>query len=268
MLGAAYKTALSGMQAAEFAIGVTANNLANAMTDGFKASRVLFSDQTPQSGAAGQVGRGVRVAAVDQDFSQGTISLSGDPLDLALEGDGFFALQGADGERVFSRSGHFSFNADGELINESGLKVLGYNVDQNFQIDGANLEPLKPPSGLAGNGASLTSISVGEDGVLRGNYTDGAIRDLGQLGVATFANPNGLIARGGTTFAPGSNSGLPDYATAGATRFRSGAVELSNTDIATELVNLTKYSTMYRANAAVLSTESMYDDLFNMQRRY
>ena len=284
MLGSVLHTALSGISAAEMVIDVSANNLANAMTDGFKSSRVVFEDQSPRtlsngvtaSGSSGgqnpaQVGRGVLAAAIEGDFSQGPILHSGDPLDLALEGDGFFVLEGVDGERQYTRNGNFRFNGDGELVTGSGLRVLGYNVDANFQLKTGDLEvvkiPSRPAAGSGGSRAELTSFAVGEDGNIQGQFTDGVVRDLGQVQLAHFANPNGLVRRGQNNFSTGTNSGLPNISNPGATRVVSGARESSNTDIAREIINMSLASTMFRGNMRVLETgDELLEELLNLRK--
>jgi flagellar hook protein FlgE len=147
MLGSVLHTALSGISAAETAIDVSANNLANAMTDGFKSSRVVFEDQSPRtlssgfaaSGSTGgqnptQVGRGALAAAIVGDFSQGPILHSGDPLNMALEGDGFFVLEGATGEHLYTRNGNFSFNGNGDLSLAVGCVCWGTTLIANFNL--------------------------------------------------------------------------------------------------------------------------------------
>ncbi len=278
MLGSVLNTALSGISAAEMAISVSANNLANSQTDGFKSSRVVFEDQTPQtldnglevSGSSGgrnptQVGRGVRPAAVDGDFSQGTIVVSGDPLDLALEGNGFFVLEGADGEQLFTRDGNFHFNGNSELVSDTGLRVLGFNVDGNFQLNTSNLEAVKAPRGPASSNADVTDVAVGEDGTVRGRFADGIVRDLGQVQLVEFDNPNGLVRRGQNTFSTGNISGLPTLSNPGSTRVVSGARELSNTDMAGEIINMSLFSTMFRTNMRVLETgDELLEELLNL----
>lgn len=279
MLRSVLHTALSGVRAAELAVGVTANNLANSLTDGFKSSRVVFADQSPQSlgqsGAPGassggrnpiQLGRGVRIAAVAGDHSQGPIVPAGDPLNLALEGEGFFVLEGKGGERLFSREGNFHRSAAGELVSHAGRRVLGYNVEGNHPFDSGDLKPVRVhPDGAAG--AEVTSISVGEDGTIRGHFSDGIVRDSGQIALARFANPGGLLRRGENSFSANSNSGPPTFAAPGSTRVVSGAREQSNTDIAGELVDLSLFSTMFRVNLQVFTTgDALLQELLSLRR--
>jgi len=274
MLNSVLNSSLSGMNAASLAVSVSANNLANSLTDGFKSSRPIFADQTPQTLSHGsdgqnptQVGSGVSVATIDRDHSQGTITLGDGPLDLALQGDGLFVLQGADGEHLYTRDGSFQFNADGELVSSSGTRVLGFNVDNDFQLDTSSLEPVRLPRNQAESGAIWTGLSVGDDGTVRGQFSDGQVRDLGQIRVAEFANPGGLESRGQNTYSTGPGSSLPRYSNSHGTQVVSGTRELSNTDIAREMVNLTRYSTMFRANlrAAEVGGE-MLEELFRLGR--
>lgn len=280
MLNSVLNSSLSGIAAAQLGVSITANNLANSLTDGFKASRPVFADQTPQTFDHGsapgafsagqnptQVGSGVSVASIAIDSSQGTITPSDNPLDLALQGDGFFVLQGPGGEHLYTRNGQFQFNANGELVSSNGMRLLGYNVDQQFQIDDSQLEPVRVPRNPADSGAIWTSLSVGEDGTVRGQFTDGVIRDLGQIQLAEFASPDGLLQRGQNTYSATASSSLPRYSHSQGTQIISGARELSNTDIARELVNLSLYSTAFRANLRASEVGSeMLEELFRLGR--
>ena len=238
-LSSVLQTAASGISAAELSLGVIANNLASCRTPGFKASRVAFATQRPQTRSSGaaptaqhggsnpvQVGTGVFAAGVPTDFSQGSIALDSSPTSLAIQGDGFFILEGSGGERLYSRDGRFSINAEGELVSVGGHRVLG----------------------LGGEVA----------------------RDLGQIGLARFANPPGLVSRGRNLYAPGANSGLPVVSRAGeagAGEIVAGAIELSNADVGESLVDLMLTSTQFRANVQVLRTaDGLLDELMALGR--
>src|SRR3954471_11587858 len=146
-LASALTTALTGMQAAETQVDVVGNNLANSQTVGFKASDTIFATQFLQTQSLGsapttsdggtnprQTGLGTRVAAIAPNFTQGTIEISNSPSDLAIQGDGFFEVQNNDGEALYSRNGQFSTNADNEIVNTTGQRLLGYGVDTNYQV--------------------------------------------------------------------------------------------------------------------------------------
>lgn len=279
-LASVSNTALTALSVAEIAMDVIANNMANVQTDGFKASRTIFTSELPATYSYGaapngrsgginpiQIGTGVRLAAVTPDFRQGSIVLSTDPLDLAIQGDGFFILEGPSGEQLFTRNGDFHVNAANELVSSTGNRVLGYSVDSNFQLVQTDLEPLRLPSVNAAGGASLLTISATQDGRLQGRFSDGVTRDLGQVAVARFANPSGLEGHGDNSYAPGSNSGLPVVAGPNETRITAGR-ELSNASIDQGLIDMMTISMMYRANLLVLRTaDRLYDDLLNLRRK-
>ena len=287
-LGSVMRVALSGMSAAETLVSVAANNLANIATSGFKQSRVSFVNQSPQACSLGsapsagdggsnpiQIGRGVMTGTTTVDFSQGTLANDSQPLSLALQGDGFFVLQAADGERFYARSGEFSLNAVGEIVTSDGSRLLGYGADSDYQIQTDSLTALRIPQqaqaqSVDGATAMLTSFSVGTDGVVHGRFSDGTTRALGQVRVARFANPSGLQQLGNSTYAEGPNSGVAIDSTpgqGGAAELSAGMVELSNTDIAQNLIDLLKASNMFRMNAAVVDVSSqLLDDLYGLHR--
>ena len=161
-LASAMTTALTGMQAAETQIDVVGNNLANSQTVGFKESDIAFVTQFLQTHSLGsgptatnggtnpmQTGLGVRVAAISPDFTQGTIEISSNPLDLAIQGEGFFMVENSDGERLYTRNGQFELNADNELVTVTGERVLGFGINDNFVIQPNTLVPLTIPVGTA-----------------------------------------------------------------------------------------------------------------------
>lgn len=223
-LASALSTALTGMTAAEVQIDVSGNNLANSQTVGFKASKTMFANQflqtlsigsqvTADSGGTNprQTGLGVRVAEVTPDFSQGTVEISKSPSDLALQGDGFFIVEGGSGERLYTRNGIFKTNADNELVNVNGNRLLGYGVDTTFNIDRTELQSLTIPVGSA----SVTKAT--ETATLQGVLTPtGDVADTAEviqstvLGDDSTARPD--VATSDITAAP-----VPDVATAGTT---------------------------------------------------
>ena len=288
-LGSVMQTALSGISAARLAVRVIANNLANSQTAGFKASRPTFATQTPQtqslgtapSGSGGgtnpvQIGSGVRAAETSVRFTQGSIAVNSDPFSLALQGDGLFILEGSESGQLYTRDGQFGLNAAGELVSSSGRRVLGFGVDEDFQLQTGGLTPLEIPLGRQaraadGSAATLTGFNINTDGRIIGEFSDGQTRDLGQIRVARFANPSGLIQQGGNTFAAGPNSGpaaVGNPGEAGAAEIVAGATELSNTDIGQELIGLLRASVAFRANIMVIGTaDAMLGELMSLRRR-
>ena len=161
-LASALTTALTGLTAAETTIDVVGNNLANSQTAGFKASDAVFATQFLQTQGLGsaptatsggtnprQTGLGTQVAEITPDFTQGTIEISSNPSDLAIQGDGFFIVEGTTGEELYTRNGIFKTNSENELVTITGNRLLGFGVDELFQIQTTQLEPLTVPLGSA-----------------------------------------------------------------------------------------------------------------------
>lgn len=161
-LASALSTALTGLNAAETTIDVVGNNVANSNTVGFKASSAVFATQFLQTQSLGsspsdtrggtnprQVGLGTKVAEITPDFNQGTIEVSSNPLDLAIQGDGFFIVQGSQGEILYTRNGQFKTNANNEITTITGQRVLGFGVDDQFNVQETGLVPIKIPLGAA-----------------------------------------------------------------------------------------------------------------------
>ncbi len=159
-LQSAMSTALTGLTAAQTEVQVIGNNLANANTIAFKASDVEFATQFyhtlslgggPTEGDGGtnprQIGLGTMVAAITPDFTQGTVDVSSIPTDLAITGEGFFIVEHSTGERLYTRNGSFRLNAENELVTITGDRVLGFTVDDRFQIQPTSLQPLEIPLG-------------------------------------------------------------------------------------------------------------------------
>ena len=182
-LTSAMQTALSGMTAAETTIDVVGNNLANANTVGFKASEAAFANQflqtlslggapTANSGGTNprQIGLGTMVAAITPNFSQGTIGISSSPTDLAIQGDGFFIVEDQDGEQLYTRNGIFKFSSQNEMVTMSGSRLLGYGVDEDFQIERTDLVPVSIPLGS-------TAVAQATENV----YLEGTLSPTGDL---------------------------------------------------------------------------------------
>jgi len=159
-LTSALTTALTGLSAAETQIDVIGNNLANSQTVGFKSSNVIFGTQFLQTLSLGagpnqnnggtnprQIGLGVQVAEIAANHNQGTIEISSSSSDLAIQGDGFFIVEAADKERLYTRNGIFKLNSDAELVNATGQRLLGYGIDDQFRLQETSLVPLKVPLG-------------------------------------------------------------------------------------------------------------------------
>src|SRR5262245_43118304 len=235
-LASALTTALTGMQAAETQVDIVGNNLANSQTVGFKASEAAFATQFLQTQSLGsgptatdggtnprQTGLGTRVAGLTPDFTQGTIEISSSPSDLAIQGDGFFMVQNSDGERMYTRNGQFKTNANNELVNLAGDRVLGYGIDSNYQIQRTTLVPLTIPLGSAAtaqptryvflqgtltpSGDIADTAGVIQSGVLSDSASPRADGSGVTIGGAATPDVSGSTisgsATGGGTLAPG-----------------------------------------------------------------
>lgn len=203
-LASALSTALTGLTAAETTIDVVGNNLANSNTVAFKASGVSFATQFLQTRSLGskptgtsggtnpsQTGLGTMVAAVTPDFGQGTIQISSNSMDMAIQGDGFYIVEGQNGEHLYTRNGVFQLNADNELTTMTGNRVLGYGIDDNFQIRTTQLVPLE--INLGGAQVAEPTGNVYLEGTLTssGHLADTAsIIATGILGDGSFSQPS------------------------------------------------------------------------------
>jgi flagellar hook protein FlgE len=271
------------MLAATTSVRVASNNVANSRTAGFKASRPLFATQSfstirlgssPSVRSGGtnpvQIGIGVKVAGIATDFSQGSIVASSNPLDVALEGDGFLIVEGPSGAPSYTRAGNLHVNAHGEIVTATGDRLLGFGVNEQFEVQEGQLQPLTLPFGSSvenadGSAATLVSVSITDSGRIRGKYSDGVDRDLGQIRIARFTNPSGLEAGVDSRLQAGSNSGPPIESNPGedgSASLVAGATELSNADIGQNLIDLFMATNYFRANGAVFRTaNSLLDEL-------
>lgn len=250
----ALRAAATGMQAQQTRIEVIANNLANVNTTGFKRSRAHFEDllyQTHQGsqivqGADAdsideiQIGRGTRLAAVQRVDVQGTIELTGRPLDIAIEGPGFFQVQLPDGTMAYTRDGSFSISDRGTLVNHGG-----YTVTPGINIPGDSTELTISRSGVV-------SVITGGDAIPV---------EVGRLELSRFANSPGLRQLGENLYAETASSGEPltGFAReAGFGRLLQGALEGSNVEIVQEMVDMITAMRAYEINSkAVKSAEDM-----------
>ena len=244
-------TSATGMKAQELLIDNTANNLANVNTAGFKRSHLNFADliytTLEQPGtviAAGQVsptglqlGSGVRANGTTKVFTPGTLEQTGNSLDVAIEGDGFFKVLLPNGDLRYTRDGAFRIDGNGQLMTAGG-----------YLLDGGITVP---------NGINLSKLNIGEDGTITGivsGQTETAVQ-LGQLQLASFLNPAGLSSEGGNLYAatPASGNevlGLPGQNGAGIVR--QGFLEGSNVEVVTELISLISAQRAYEINSRAI----------------
>jgi flagellar basal-body rod protein FlgG len=241
-------TAASGMQAQQLNIDVVANNLANVSTTGFKKSRADFQDlmyQTVKTTGAPstnsttiptgiQVGLGVKTAAVTKIFSAGNITQTGNDLDLAIQGEGFFQVQQSDGSTAYTKAGSFKKDGQGKVVTSDGSPVLP--------------EILIP--------ANATKVTVGNDGTVSVQQAgQTAATTVGTLQLASFSNPSGLNSIGKNLFLPTDSSGAATTGTAGQNglgTLEQGYIEMSNVSTMDEMVNMIVGQRAYEINSKVV----------------
>ncbi|CAM3307878.1 flagellar basal-body rod protein FlgG [Rhodothermus bifroesti] len=259
----ALRTAALGMNAQQTGVDTIAHNLANANTTGFKQARVVFQDllyqtiQTPgQEEAQGitppasiQLGSGVAIVATVRQFTQGSLIETGNALDLAINGDGFFQIRRPDGSIVYTRDGTFTLNANGTLVTQTGL-------------------PLEPELNVP---PDTIEIHISQDGAVSVRL-QGATEsvEIGQLELARFPNPAGLRAIGGNLYEQTEASGFPILGPPGEAGFgtvRQGFLEAANVDIVQEMVNLITAQRAYEINSKMVTTsEEMLQTASQMKR--
>ncbi|MGH9903149.1 MAG: flagellar basal-body rod protein FlgG [Pyrinomonadaceae bacterium] len=245
----ALHTAATGMQAQQQQVDNIANNLANASTVGFKRSRLEFQDMLYQNlrtpGAASnastvqpvglQIGLGARVISSERIFLQGDFQQTQNPLDMVIEGNGFFQVRQASGELAYTRAGSFHLNAQGQIVTATG-------------------EPLEPAITVP---REATSINIGTDGTVSVTLPGQAnAQNVGQIQLASFANPAGLDSMGRNLFKETAASGQPAVSAPdsnGVGRINQGFVEGSNVNVVEELVNMISAQRAYETNSKVIT---------------
>ncbi|HVX86031.1 MAG TPA: flagellar basal-body rod protein FlgG [Phycisphaerae bacterium] len=263
----AMNSAATGLKALSTQLDVISNNIANANNDGFKGSRANFEDVLYQyyqepgvKNTDGDirpiglgVGYGTRISGTELDMSQGTLTQTGNPLDVAIEGDGFFQLKtlSTQGDGfAYTRTGKFFVNPDGNLVLNSG--------------DGYLLQPpVSIPSGATG-------ITIGKDG--RVSYVEQGATTATQgpqIQLAHFVNPQGLVQVGGNMFQQSDASGpvqLTNPGQNGVGILQQGSVEGSNVDPVTELVNLIKTQRTFELNSqSIQAADQMLQQVNNLR---
>lgn len=204
-LSSVFSTAISGLSAAETSIDVTGNNVANANTIGFKQSTAEFATQFLQTMSIGaapgtnnggtdptQVGLGVQVSQITPDFTQGNLEISSSPSDMAIQGNGFFVVQGTGGQQIYTRNGNFNPNSLNQLTTSTGQQLMGYGVDSNFSILPTQLVPLTIPLGSTAVAKATQNVELQGTLPPTGDVaTTGAIVQSGPLGDAAMTAPSG-----------------------------------------------------------------------------
>ena len=256
-------TAATGMIAQQTQIDVVSNNISNVNTIGYKKQRAEFADlfyqtmeyagtstsTTTQSPTGISVGLGARPTAITKIFSQGNFKETGNNLDVAIQGDGFFQVQLPDGRIAYTRDGAFKIDANGSLVTSDGYKII-------------------PEITIP---ADTVQISIGTDGVvsvLEAGQTN--MQQIGQIQIAKFINPAGLHSLGSNLYINTSASGDPITTTPGLDgtgETRQGFIEMSNVQLVEEMTDLITGQRAYdAASKAIMTSDEMLQTVNNLKR--
>ncbi len=250
--------AKTGLEAQQMSMDVIANNLANVSTNGFKRSRAVFEDllyQTlRQPGAKStqqteipsglQLGTGVRPVATERIHTQGNLQQTGNSLDIAVNGGGFFQILQADGTTAYSRDGSFQLNSQGQIVTASG-----YVVQPAITVP-----------------ANAIAVSISRDGIVSVT-TSGSTTptQIGQLQLASFINTGGLQSQGENLYIETASSGSPSTGNPGSNGLgflNQGYVETSNVNVAEELVNMIQTQRAFEINSrSIQASDQMLQKL-------
>lgn len=243
MLDGMYAAA-AGMNAEQQQLDAISGDLANASTTGYKSERVGFRDllysQVGQAGTRTQAGAGAAAEVLGRDHAQGAIHETGNPLDVAIQGEGFLTVRGPGGSIALTRDGSLQLDARGRLTTATGQLV-------------------QPPIGLP-RGTSPSAVSIASDGTVTASG-----RRLGRLRLVTVAAPDGLRAEGSNLFVATAASGAPRAAGA-TTTLRQGALETANVDVAREMVQMIDTQRSYQLQSSAIQTESQMASIANELR--
>ncbi|MGE5086665.1 MAG: flagellar basal-body rod protein FlgG [Bacillota bacterium] len=255
-------TAATGMAAQQTNMDVIANNIANVSTNGFKKSRAEFEDlmyqtQKEPGAATGmnsyspngvQTGLGVRTAAIQKDFTGGSAQITKNPLDIQVEGAGFFRVMTPDGDVAYTRDGSFKKDPTGKIVDKNG-NALQPEITIPPNISGIEISP-------SGEVRSVTNLSD-------------APQTLGQIDLTMFVNPAGLKAMGKNLFAQTSASGQAVQSRPGLNGtgyLAQGQLEASNVNIVDEMVNMITAQRAYETNSKVIqASDQMLQSINNMR---
>jgi len=243
-------TSKTGLSAQDANLRTISNNLANASTVGFKKDRAMFEDlmyqiqrqpgaqnaQDAQLPSGLQLGTGVRIVGTQKDFTEGSMQVTEQSLDLAINGRGFLQVVLPNGQTAYTRNGQLQLNSNGALVNSEGYL-------------------LQPQITLP---TDTQSITIGKDGTVSVSIAgQNGVTQIGNITTVDFVNPAGLQALGGNLFQETASSGSPQSGTpgqGGLGTLEQGTLEGSNVDVVNEMVNMITTQRVYEMNSKVLKT--------------
>ena len=256
-------TAAAGMNAQQNNIDIISNNLSNVNTTAFKKDRAEFAELMYQSlnytaNATSEstnnptgmdVGLGVRISGVQKEFTQGSLKETGNDLDIAIQGKGFFAVTLPNGDLQYTRNGSFKQDADGALVT-----AQGYKLEPEIVID-----------------SDLINLSVAQDGIVSASRpATGEIVQLGQVMIYDFVNQAGLSPKGNGLFSPTTTSGDPIEGAPFSDAFGSlqqGMIESSNVQLVNSMVDLITAQRAYESNSKAITTTNEMLQTVNQLKR-
>lgn len=281
---------ISGLRNFQTKLDVIGNNISNVNTYGFKKGRTIFKDLISQTvaGASGatptrggvnpkQIGLGSQMAAIDTIHTGGSTQFTGNTLDLAISGDGFFQVADGTGtpnptgftNKSYTRAGNFYMDNKGYLVDSSGKYLVGSAAttdageNPNSTTLPTALKPIVVPT-------TAQSMSIGQDGTVTFVNATGDLMWAGQLQLAKFPNPGGLEKVGGNYFRETANSGEPvlgNATTNGIGEVVSGFLEMSNVDLAEEFTEMIVAQRGFQANTRIITTsDEILQELVNLKR--
>lgn len=299
-------SAVSGLKTNQTAMDVIGNNVANVNTTGYKSSRTVFQDicsqtissataPTDTSGGmnAQQIGLGVSISSIGLNMTEGSTQATTNTLDFAITGEGFFVVKGNDGSYYYTRNGALTLDKNGYLVTANGNFVMGMTGDETKVADSEKLvdadgKPLYDKIQIVGSiekknadgtpvldadGKAVTETysdyAIDANGFITATNSAGEIVTLGRLVLATFNNVGGLEKEGMSYYSQSSNSGdaTVNFVNHNCGKLKSGFLEMSNVDLATELTNMIITERGYQANSRVITTsDDMLEELINLKR--
>jgi flagellar hook protein FlgE len=258
-------------------LDVIGNNIANVDTVGFKSANVEFADalsQTIGSNAAGseQVGTGVETSSITDAFTQGSITTTGVPSNVAVNGNGFFLVNDpSSGEPYVTRDGDFSVNSQGYLVTSNGMYVQGYtSTGGTLGTTMGNIQISSASAPTADTGSAVQSYSINSDGTVSIELANGTQYTGGQILLQNFTAPTQLVSVGDNLYTGMTNAGELSAPVApgasGTGSLVAGSLEMSNVDLATQLTDLITAQRGFEANAQTVTTSNeILQDLVNLK---
>ena len=269
---------VTGLRSHQTKMDVIGNNISNVNTVGFKASRVIFQDiysqtvapasaPTATSGGTNpqQIGLGVQLATIDVLNTESASQYTGNALDLAIDGDGYFVIR--DGTTyTYTRAGNFYTDTQNYLVDSNGNYVMGYlvNTDGTFTTTPPTMDRILVDPNYSDVSISSNGQVVGLHNATSANHV------IGQVVLATFPNPNGLQKMGENLYRTTVNSGAPVYDTPGNSGLgdlNPGSLEMSNVDLTAQFADMITTQRGFQANSRIITTtDEMLEELVNMVR--